>query len=152
MTPVNRRLNRYIRRMAEDMQLRNLGPATIDAYTYDADKFCQFFRHVRGVGPKCAASRSIRGHLGRKSSTERSTPIRPSIRQCITAATRASPPFHMTRTDDADAYRDPKSDTSDESGNRTTGSLRHSGSGPRPNPRRSNLFHRDDGRLESEGN
>lgn len=43
MTPYNRRLNPYIRRMAEDMQLRNLSPSTIDAYTYHVDKFCGFF-------------------------------------------------------------------------------------------------------------
>ena len=43
MTPYNRRLNSDIRRMAEDMQLRNLSPSTIDAYTYHADKFCGFF-------------------------------------------------------------------------------------------------------------
>lgn len=43
MTPCNRRLNPYIRRMAEDMQVRNLAPATIDAYTFHVDKFCQFF-------------------------------------------------------------------------------------------------------------
>jgi integrase/recombinase XerD len=29
--------------MAEDMQLRNLAPATIDAYTYHVDKFCRYF-------------------------------------------------------------------------------------------------------------
>ena len=43
MTPYNRRLNPYIARMAEDMQLRNLSPSTIDAYTYHVDKFCRFF-------------------------------------------------------------------------------------------------------------
>ncbi len=43
MTPYNRRLNPYIRRMSEDMQLRNLAPSTIDAYTYHVDKFCRFF-------------------------------------------------------------------------------------------------------------
>jgi len=43
MTPYNRRLNPYIRRMVEDMQLRNLSPSTIDAYTYHVDKFCRFF-------------------------------------------------------------------------------------------------------------
>ena len=43
MTPFDRRLNPYIRRMAEDMQVRNLSPRTIDAYTYHVDKFCCFF-------------------------------------------------------------------------------------------------------------
>ena len=40
MTPYKKRLNKYIKRMAEDMQLRNFADATIDAYTYHADKFC----------------------------------------------------------------------------------------------------------------
>ena len=44
MTPYKKRLNKYIKRMAEDMQLRNFADATIDAYTYHADKFCQHFR------------------------------------------------------------------------------------------------------------
>jgi integrase/recombinase XerD len=43
MTPYQRRLNPDIRRMAEDMQLRNLAPSTIDAYTYHVDKFCRDF-------------------------------------------------------------------------------------------------------------
>jgi site-specific recombinase XerD len=43
MTPYQRRLNPYIRRMAEDMQVRNLSPRTIDSYTYHVDKFCGFF-------------------------------------------------------------------------------------------------------------
>jgi len=43
MTPYQKRLNPFIQRMAEDMQLRNLAPATIDAYTYHVDKFCGHF-------------------------------------------------------------------------------------------------------------
>ena len=43
MTPYNRRLNPYIRRMSEDVQLRNLSPSTIDAYIYHVDKSCRFF-------------------------------------------------------------------------------------------------------------
>ena len=39
MTPYNQRLNPYIRRMAEDMQVRNLAPSTIDSYTCHVDKF-----------------------------------------------------------------------------------------------------------------
>ena len=34
MTPYKKRLNPYIQRMVEDMQLRNLADSTIDAYTY----------------------------------------------------------------------------------------------------------------------
>lgn len=33
MTPHKKRINKYIRRMAEDMQVRNFADATIDAYT-----------------------------------------------------------------------------------------------------------------------
>ena len=43
MTPYKQRLNPFIRRMAEDMQLRNLSQSTIDAYTYHVDKFCCYF-------------------------------------------------------------------------------------------------------------
>ena len=52
MTPYNRRLNPYIHRMAEDMQLRNLAPSTIDSYTYHVDKFCSFFgKSADQLGP-----------------------------------------------------------------------------------------------------
>jgi len=43
MTPYKKRMNPFIQRMVGDMQLRNLADATIDAYTYHVDKFCQFF-------------------------------------------------------------------------------------------------------------
>jgi len=53
MTPYNRRLDPYIRRMAEDMQVRNLAPSTIKAYTYHVDKFCRFFgRSAEQLGPQ----------------------------------------------------------------------------------------------------
>ena len=53
MTPYKKRMNPYIRRMAEDMQLRNLAPATIDAYTYHVDKFCQHFgKSAEQLGPE----------------------------------------------------------------------------------------------------
>ena len=53
MTPYQRRLNPFIQRMAEDMQLRNLAPATIDAYTYHVDKFCQHFgKSADHLGPE----------------------------------------------------------------------------------------------------
>ena len=39
--------------MAEDMQLRNLAPATIDSYTYHVDKFCHFFgESAEELGPE----------------------------------------------------------------------------------------------------
>ena len=53
MTPYKKRLNKYIQRMAEDMQVRNFADATIDAYTYHADKFCQYFgRSADQLGPE----------------------------------------------------------------------------------------------------
>jgi integrase/recombinase XerD len=53
MTPYQRRLNPYIERMAEDMQLRNLAAATIDAYTYHVDKFCRHFdKPADQLGPE----------------------------------------------------------------------------------------------------
>ena len=53
MTPYKKRLNPYIQRMAEDMQLRNLAESTIDAYTYHVDKFCQYFgKSADQLGPE----------------------------------------------------------------------------------------------------
>ena len=53
MTSCNPQLDPSTRRMAEDMQVRNLAPATIDAYTYHADKFCQFFgKSAEQLGPE----------------------------------------------------------------------------------------------------
>ena len=53
MTPYKKRMNKYVRRMAEDMQLRNFADATIDAYTYHADKFCQHFgKTANQLGPE----------------------------------------------------------------------------------------------------
>ena len=53
MTPYKKRLNPFIQRMAEDMQLRNLAPATIDAYTYHVDKFCRHFgKPTDQLGPE----------------------------------------------------------------------------------------------------
>ena len=53
MTPYKKRLNKYIQRMVEDMQVRNFAEATIDAYTYHADKFCQHFgKTADNLGPE----------------------------------------------------------------------------------------------------
>ena len=53
MTPYQLRLNPYIRRMAEDMKLRNLSPRTIDSYTYHVDKFCHHFgKPAEQLGPE----------------------------------------------------------------------------------------------------
>ena len=40
MTPYQNRLNPFIQRMTEDMQVRNYSPSTINSYTYHVDKFC----------------------------------------------------------------------------------------------------------------
>ena len=51
MTPYRNRVTPLTRRMAEDMQLRNLSPNTIDAYTWHVDKFCQYFgKQPDGLG------------------------------------------------------------------------------------------------------
>ena len=53
MTSCNPQLDPPIRRMAEDMQVRNLAPSTIKAYSYHADKFCRFFgRSAEQLGPE----------------------------------------------------------------------------------------------------
>ena len=53
MTPYKKRLNPYIKRMAEDMQLSNFAENTIDAYTFHADKFCQHFgKSADQLGPE----------------------------------------------------------------------------------------------------
>jgi len=53
MTPYKKRMNPFIQRMVGDMQLRNLADATIDAYTYHVDKFCQFFgKPADELGPE----------------------------------------------------------------------------------------------------
>lgn len=53
MTPYRKRMNPFIERMVEDMQLRNLAPATIDAYTYHVDKFCRHFNKMADeLGPE----------------------------------------------------------------------------------------------------
>ena len=43
MTPYQNRLSPITKRMAGDMKIRNLAQATIDAYTYHAGKFAEFF-------------------------------------------------------------------------------------------------------------
>ena len=43
MTPLERRRNPFVNRMAEDMQIRNFAASTIDSYTWHVDKFCQHF-------------------------------------------------------------------------------------------------------------
>jgi len=42
MTPYEKRLTPQTRRMAEDMKIRHLAPATIDAYTYHVGRFAEF--------------------------------------------------------------------------------------------------------------
>ena len=43
MTPYSKRLTPLIKRMAEDMLVRNFPPSTIDSYTYQVDKFQRHF-------------------------------------------------------------------------------------------------------------
>ena len=53
MTPYYRRTSPIIKRMAEDLKLRNRSPHTIDSYTYHADKFCQHFgKPPEELGPE----------------------------------------------------------------------------------------------------
>src|SRR5690606_7988013 len=44
MTPYEKRPCKITRRLAEDMKIRNLAPATIDAYTYHARRFADFIQ------------------------------------------------------------------------------------------------------------
>jgi integrase/recombinase XerD len=53
MTPYQKRMNPSIQRMAEDMQVRNFSPSTIDSYTFHVDKFCQYFgKPADQLGPE----------------------------------------------------------------------------------------------------
>lgn len=53
MTPYKKRMNPFIQRMAEDLELRNFSPNTIDSYTYHVDKFCQHFgKPADQLGPE----------------------------------------------------------------------------------------------------
>ncbi|XZE19393.1 tyrosine-type recombinase/integrase [Pirellulaceae bacterium SH449] len=52
MTPYHKRVTAFTKPMAEDMQLRNLSPRTIDAYTYHVDRFAlRFGKHPEELGP-----------------------------------------------------------------------------------------------------
>ena len=53
MTPYQKRLNKYIQRMADDMKLRNFAQSTINSYTYHVDKSCQHFgKYAEHLGPE----------------------------------------------------------------------------------------------------
>jgi len=53
MTPYRKRLTPLARRVAEDMQVRNLSPRTIDSYTYHVDRFGRHFdRSAEELGPE----------------------------------------------------------------------------------------------------
>jgi site-specific recombinase XerD len=56
MTPWQKRATGLIRRMAEDMQLRNFSPKTIDAYTYHVGRFGEFL----GSSPEHATPEDVR--------------------------------------------------------------------------------------------
>ena len=52
MTPFQERLSPTTKRMAEDMLVRNLSPSTIDSYTYQVDKFLEYFgKPAEQLGP-----------------------------------------------------------------------------------------------------
>jgi integrase/recombinase XerD len=64
MTPYQKRLTAVTRRMAEDMRIRNLAQATIDAYTYHVGRFGEFLgggRDLGSAGPEDV--RSFQLHL-----------------------------------------------------------------------------------------
>ncbi|MFN9716106.1 MAG: phage integrase N-terminal SAM-like domain-containing protein [Planctomycetota bacterium] len=53
MTPYQKRVTAFTKRMAEDMQLRNLSPRAIDAYTYHVDRFAaRYGKHPEELGPQ----------------------------------------------------------------------------------------------------
>ncbi len=50
MTPYHKRVTAFTKRMAEDKQLRNLSPRTIDAYTYHVDRFAmRYGKHPKSL-------------------------------------------------------------------------------------------------------
>ena len=63
MTPYQKRTSRICKRLAQDMKIRHLATATIDAYTYHVDKFEQFLgsKSIHDVGPEDI--RSFQLHL-----------------------------------------------------------------------------------------
>jgi integrase/recombinase XerD len=51
MTPYKKRLTPLVKRMAEDMLVRNFSPGTIDSYTYQVDRFQKHFeKPIEEVG------------------------------------------------------------------------------------------------------
>ncbi len=51
MTPYQKRVTVFTKRMAEDMQIRNLSPRTIDACTYHVDRFAmRYGKHPEESG------------------------------------------------------------------------------------------------------
>ncbi|MGB6043171.1 MAG: site-specific integrase [Pirellulales bacterium] len=63
MTPYQNRLTKITRRMAEDMKIRNLAQATIDAYTYHVSKFDDFLGTKRLQDATPEDLRSFQLHL-----------------------------------------------------------------------------------------
>ena len=50
MTPYHKRVTAFTKRMAEDMQLRNMSPRTIDSYTYHVDRFAlRYGKHPKNL-------------------------------------------------------------------------------------------------------
>ena len=56
MTPFRKRLSPLTQRMADDMQVRNLSPRTIDSYTWHVERFAKHF----GKPPEQLGAEEIR--------------------------------------------------------------------------------------------
>jgi integrase/recombinase XerD len=53
MTPYAKRKTPFTQRMAEDMQVRNFSPRTIDSYTYHVDRYAKHFaKDPEQLGPE----------------------------------------------------------------------------------------------------
>ena len=53
MTPYSKRKTPFTQRMAEDMQVRNFSPRTIDSYTYHVDRYAKHFaKDPEQLGPE----------------------------------------------------------------------------------------------------
>ena len=53
MTPYSKRKTAFTKRMAENMQVRNFSPRTIDSYTYHVDRYAKHFaKDPEQLGPE----------------------------------------------------------------------------------------------------
>ncbi len=71
MTPYSKRKTLITKRMAEDMQVRNLSLRTIDSYTYHVDRYAKHFgKDPTELGPE--EVRDLQERLGRETHRIRS--------------------------------------------------------------------------------